>query len=99
MKIILIASSIILPFIMIYIHHHWIKSWIYFNLVMVLSVIIFGNIAAISVYQIIRDNEVFMTAIHAVFLNPLFLITGAYIVIYSIYRLMLLVKKEIYFIN
>lgn len=99
MKIILIAGSIILPSIMMYIHHHWIKSWIFFNLVMVLSVIIFGNIAAISVYQIIRDNEVFMTAIHAVFLNPLFLITGAYIGIYTIYRLMLLVKKEIYSIN
>jgi len=61
---------------------------------MVLSVIVFGNIAAISIYQIIRDNEVFMTAIHAVFLNPAFLISGAYIGIYTIYRLMLLVKEE-----
>ena len=79
---------------MMYIHYHWIKSCIFFNLVMVLSVIVLGNIAAISIYQIIRDNEVFMTAIHAVFLNPAFLIAGAYIGIYAIYRLMLLVKEE-----
>ena len=94
MKIILIASSIIFPFIMMYIHDYWIKSRIFFHIIMVFSVIVFSNIVAISIYQIIKDNEVFMTAIHAVFLNPVFLITGAYIGIYTIYRLMVLVKME-----
>lgn len=61
---------------------------------MVLSVILFGDIAALSILQIIQDNTVFMTAIHAIFLDPLFLATGAYIWIYTIYCLMLLTIKD-----
>lgn len=65
-----------------------------FNLLMVICVIISGDIAAISLYQIIRDNAVFMTRIHGLFLNPLFMATGAYVGLYTIYRLMLLSRKE-----
>jgi len=65
-----------------------------FNISMVLSIIIFGNIAALSIHQIIKDNAVFMPAIHAVFLNPLFLAAGAYIGVYTVYRLILLSRKE-----
>ena len=61
---------------------------------MLLSVIVFGNIAALSVLQIIQDNTVFMTAIHSVFLNPFFLASGIYIGLYTFYRLILLSEKE-----
>ena len=94
MKFILIAGSIVLPLIMIYLHYHWVKFPLLSNIIMILVVITFVNIAAISIYQIIVDNEVFMTAIHGVFLNPLFLIAGSYIGLYTTYRLLLLVKKE-----
>ncbi|OMC84975.1 transposase [Viridibacillus sp. FSL H8-0123] len=65
-----------------------------FNIIAVVSTIIFGSIASTSIYQIIVDNAVFMTAIHKVFLNPLFLISGGYLGIYIIYRLMILTLDE-----
>jgi len=67
---------------------------ILFNIIAVVSTIIFGSIASTSIYQIIVDNAVFMTAIHKVFLNPLFLISGGYLGIYIIYRLMILTLDE-----
>lgn len=64
------------------------------NILSVVSIIIFGSIAATSIYQIIVDNAVFMTAIHAIFLNPFFLVTGAYLGLFTITRLMILVMHE-----
>ncbi|WP_342512862.1 transposase [Sporosarcina sp. FSL K6-1522] len=94
MKVALIVGSILLPLIMIYILHRYRRICTLYNILMVLSVILFGDIAALSILQIIQDNTVFMTAIHAIFLDPLFLATGAYIWIYTIYCLMLLTIKD-----
>jgi len=65
-----------------------------FNVLAVLATIIFGGIASTSIYQIIVDNAVFMTTIHAIFLNPLFLVTGAYIGVYMLYRFLLWTWEE-----
>lgn len=94
MKVILVIGVIVLPIFMIYCQYRWRGIRTFFNILMVISVIIFGDIAALSVYQIIKDQTVFMTAIHAVFLDPLFLASGAYMGLYTIYRLMLLSRKE-----
>lgn len=94
MKIVLIAGSIVLPLFMVFIQYRWRKMCSVFNILMVISVLIAGDIAAMSLYQVIRDNAVFMTRIHGLFLNPLFMATGAYAGLYTIYRLMLLSWKE-----
>lgn len=94
MKVIVISGSIILPLMMVYIRIRWRKISTFFNVLMLVAVIIFGDIGALSVYQVIKDKTVFMTAIHAVFLDPFFLLTGFYIGIYTIYRLILLSLKE-----
>lgn len=94
MNILLILGIIFLPLLMVYLHDKWNRSCTVLILFMILSLIIFGSIAAISIHEIIKNDRVFMTAIHAVFLNPLFLITGAYIMIFPIYRLILLCKEE-----
>ncbi|GIP39017.1 hypothetical protein J31TS4_22970 [Paenibacillus sp. J31TS4] len=47
----------------------------------------FGSIAAFAVYDIRRDGTVFMTSVHAVFLNPVFLLAGAYLGVYGLYLL------------
>ncbi|MEI3605863.1 transposase [Pseudogracilibacillus sp. SE30717A] len=94
MKIILVILSILIPIIMIYLNTFNDKIKIVFNSIAIISALIFGNISAISIYQIIRDNTVFMTAIHAVFLNPFFLITGALLGVYILYRLILLTLDE-----
>ncbi|MNG19871.1 hypothetical protein D3C84_1040770 [compost metagenome] len=59
-----------------------------FNGAAVLSAYIFGVITSVNVYQILRDDTVFMTNIHVIFTNELFLITGAYLGAYGIYVLL-----------
>ncbi|WP_026907419.1 hypothetical protein [Paucisalibacillus globulus] len=94
MKAILITGSIVLPLIMFYSQKTWTRLRLIYNLVTIIALLVFGNIASLSVYQIIKDKTVFMTAIHAIFLNPLFLISGAYIGIYVLYRMLLLSIEE-----
>lgn len=48
----------------------------------------FGIISSLAVYTIIRDDTVFMTNIHSVFTNKLFLFCGAYLGAYGIYILL-----------
>jgi len=94
LKIILVLSSLLVPFIMLLLQ---IKSKIVrlsFNMLAVITMILFGSIASTSIYQIIVDKIVFMTTIHAIFLNPLFLVSGAYLGVFIIYRLMLLTWDE-----
>jgi len=90
MKIFLVLTSIVLPVMMFFLQKFRRKFSIVFNFGAVVSGIIFGDIAAVSVYEIIKDHTVFMTNIHSIFLNPLFLSTGGYLGIYIIYRLIMI---------
>ena len=94
MKILLVIASISFPIIMFYLQNKNMKFQITFNIIAVLSAIIFGNIASTSIFQILIDNSVFMTAIHGIFLNPFFLITGAYLGVFIVYRLLILTMDE-----
>lgn len=94
MKILLVISSIVVPAVMLYLIRKSDKFKILFNLLAVISTIIFGSILSTSINQIIVDDAVFMTTIHAIFLSPVFLITGAYLGLYIIYRLMILTLEE-----
>lgn len=48
----------------------------------------FSTIIAFSVYEVLRQQTVFMTTIHSILLNPLFLLTGSYIGIYVLYMIL-----------
>lgn len=94
MKFLLVFSGIGVSIVMYYLQNKNNKFRTTFNILSVVSAIVFGIIASTSIYQIIKDNAVFMTTIHAIFLNPFFLITGAYLGIFTIYRLMILTMNE-----
>ncbi|MFC5447365.1 transposase [Paenibacillus aestuarii] len=53
----------------------------------VICAYIFGSISALAIYQILRDDTVFMTNIHSVFQNMIFLTAGSYLGSYMIYLL------------
>ncbi|WP_256757807.1 transposase [Cohnella sp. WQ 127256] len=93
MSIIIILSSIVIPLMMAYVQGRWVHFQYAFHVASIVAALIFGNIAAVSVYQIIRDHVVFMTTIHAVLLNPFFLVSGAYLGMFLIYQLLLLTMK------
>lgn len=87
-------GSIVLPIILLILKYKVNNAQFIMNAIAFISIVIFGSIASVSVYQIIIDNSVFMTAIHSVFLNPVFLITGAYLGLYIIYRILILTMQE-----
>lgn len=94
MKFLLISSSIGVPFLMVLLQKMWLKLRLFFNAAAILSALVFGNISSLAIYGIIRDKTVFMTNIHGIFLNPLFLFTGSYLGVYFIYRMVLLTLDE-----
>lgn len=94
LKILIVISSIVVPIIMLLLKHKSAKFNMIFNILALLSFIIFGNIASTSIYQIIVDDAVFMTTIHALFIDFDFMVTAAYLGVFVIYRLMILVLEE-----
>lgn len=84
----------IVPLLMYFLQRKWATFRLVFDVIAIISVLVFGNIASLSIYQIIKDNTVLMTNIHAVFLNPFFLITGAYMGIYIIYLLLIRIGRD-----
>lgn len=53
----------------------------------VVALFLFMAISAAGIVQTIADDTVFMTAIHALFLNPVFLAAGGYIFVYTLARM------------
>lgn len=94
MIIFFILGSILLPLLMLYSQKISTKFNLVYNILAIIAILVFGNIASLSIYKVIKENSVFMTTIHAIFLNPFFLITGAYIGIYVLYRMLLLSMEE-----
>lgn len=88
MTILILLGSVIVPVGMLFgeTRARVLKGW--YDAVALLSSWTFGMIAAKAVYDIISTGTVFMTTVHQVFLNPFFLITGAYSGIYVIYLLL-----------
>ncbi|MED0857515.1 hypothetical protein P4T44_24250, partial [Bacillus pseudomycoides] len=52
-----------------------------------LSLYILGILITFNIYDVVLHGLVFMTTIHSILLNPLFLLTGAYVGVYSLYLL------------
>ena len=88
MTILIVLLSVVIPVGMLLLEWRGGRWKRYFDAAAVLAAVIAGNIAAISVYQIIRDNAVFMTTIHGIFLNPFLLAAGGYLGVYYIYYLL-----------
>ncbi|MEH7436925.1 transposase [Neobacillus drentensis] len=95
MKFILILGSILAPLLLVILQKVQPKLRLLFNIVGILSALVFGNISSLAIYEIIKDDTVFMTNIHGIFLNPLFLLSGAYLGIYFIYRIVIWTLEEV----
>lgn len=94
MTIFMLVATIGIPSLMVYLQQKWAIFRLLFNILGVIAAILFSTIAATAITNIILEDAVFMTTIHAVFLNPVFLITGAYLGLYLIYRLIMMTIQE-----
>jgi len=93
MKTILVISTALVPVLMYYVTTISKHIQNAFNVIAVIALVLFGMITSTAVYQVIIDQAVFSTAIHSIFLNPYFLITGAFLGAYFIYRLLVLTME------
>ncbi|MEB1808927.1 MAG: transposase [Bacillaceae bacterium] len=94
MKVLILIVSIVVPIVMVILQKKWTKIRTLFHSIALLAALTFGNIASFAIYTVLRDNTVFMTNIHALFLNPLFLVTGAYLGLYFIYVILRGILEE-----
>ncbi|QSB09143.1 transposase [Lysinibacillus fusiformis] len=94
MTIFMLVATIGIPSLMVYLQQKGAIFRLLFNILGVIAAILFSTIAATAITNIILEDAVFMTTIHAVFLNPVFLITGAYLGLYLIYRLIMMTIQE-----
>ncbi|AKO93245.1 hypothetical protein [Priestia filamentosa] len=94
MKIILILGSLIFPFIMLILQKKYTVLNFVFNVFAFVAILLFGDIVSLAIHDVLQEDLVFMTTIHAIFLNPFLLISGAYIGVYLLYRILLLIVKE-----
>src|SRR4051794_3250883 len=93
MSIMIVVFIILIPLTMVC------SSWLFplcrhvFAAVAVGCAYVFGIIISLAVYTIIRDDTVFMTNIHSIFTNKLFLFCGAYLGAFGIYVLLVQFMK------
>ncbi|MFS0639016.1 transposase [Mesobacillus foraminis] len=95
MEFLLISGSIISPVLLFILRRKWPGSRLYLNGLAVFSALVFGNIASLAIHEIIEDKTVFMTNIHGLFLNPFFLVTGVYLGVYFLYRMLIWTIEEL----
>lgn len=94
MKTLIFCSIIFFPIIMIGLARFNRIFNTIFNIIAIICYIVFGGISAISIYEIIKHDVVFMTNIHAVFLNIYFLISGSYLGMFGLYQLINLTIRQ-----
>ncbi|CDQ41971.1 MULTISPECIES: hypothetical protein [Virgibacillus] len=99
MKLLLILGSIFIPAWMYYIQRRYRKTHIMFTFAALFAALVFGNIVATSIYQVIKNNTVLMTDIHAILLNPFFQISGLYLGAYFLYLLFIGLLKNLHHYN
>jgi len=89
MTVWIVLGTLLLPIIMLV--AQWLVRPVRYLLdaVAIISAYIFGSVFAVILYTILRDGMIFMTTIHQIFTNPAILITGGYLGLYMIYRLMI----------
>ncbi|MNI68584.1 hypothetical protein D3C73_1242880 [compost metagenome] len=94
MLVLIMLSGIGIPLFMLV--SAWLvdKLTVLYDGIAVACTYVFGVITALAIYKIIRDDTVFMTNIHDVFNNWIFLMVGAYLGNYLLFRLVLRTLKQ-----
>jgi hypothetical protein len=90
----ILLSAILIPLMMLGLVRNFALCRRLFDGLAVLSAYVFGIVAAIAVYRILRDDTVFMTHIHGIFNNAAFLASGAYLGNYGLYKLIHMMVRQ-----
>ncbi|MFC0189284.1 hypothetical protein ACFFJY_13350 [Fictibacillus aquaticus] len=86
MTVLIAAVTFIVPVLMIIVSKKMPAASKFFAALAFLSLSIAGCTITITVMKVIRDGEVFMTTVHEILLNWLFLISIGYSGLFAIYQ-------------
>lgn len=89
MKILIVILSVFVPLIMYFLQRKYPHLQRIYHIMALIALLVFGNLAALQVYEVIIEDAVYSFQIHSIFLNPLFMISGAYLGVYVIYLLLI----------
>ncbi|PFE27234.1 hypothetical protein CN279_10275 [Bacillus anthracis] len=87
MKLLIGSLPIVLSFICYWLAKHP-TTRVALHISAYLALYVLGTIISIHIYDVLIRDLVFMTSIHGILLNPFFLLSGAYIGIYTLYLLL-----------
>ncbi|MBM7838999.1 hypothetical protein JOC54_002269 [Alkalihalobacillus xiaoxiensis] len=59
-----------------------------FSFIATLSFLMTASIISFAIYEVVVEGTVFMTSIHAIFLNPFLLLSGAFLLLFTMYKLL-----------
>ncbi|MFD2612347.1 hypothetical protein [Paenibacillus gansuensis] len=82
------AMAIVIPAAFLLLRAMWKPAAAWLHYLAAASLYTAGVIAAGTVYDILQHHEVFMTTVHRIFLNPLFLGAAGYLGVYAIHLLL-----------
>ncbi|MBO9128101.1 hypothetical protein [Bacillus sp. 165] len=88
MKALIILAPIICSAVFLFVSFYSNKLRLTLDILAYISLYVFGIILSLSIHEVLQEDAVFMTKIHEVLLNPLFLGAGAYAGIYALYLVM-----------
>lgn len=83
----IVAGIIVMPLAMTALSIIWRNARTVYHLLAALAAFAVFAVSSVKIVEIIRQGTVYMTDIHGIFVNPFFLIGGAYLGEYAIYRL------------
>ena len=84
-----VLLSIIIPIMAVYLHNKVRTIHFYFDAFAFLSVLVISNLIAATVFHLLREDALYMTSIHGLFVNGYFLSCGVYLTFYALYRILL----------
>lgn len=87
MKFLLFLTVLLSPLLLVLLQVKYRFLLLYYRLAAIVSAILFGTIISSTIYEVIRDQIVFMTTVHKILLHPGFLMSGAYLGVYGMFLL------------
>lgn len=94
MKIIIVISSFLFPLLMYFSQRNRPQlRWLY-HIIALIALVVVGNITALKIYEVLKNEAVYSFQIHSIFQNLIFLITSAYLGVYLIFLLLLVSSQN-----
>ncbi|MDN4523126.1 transposase [Fictibacillus fluitans] len=94
LKIVMVLIILFLPVFMYALKEKFAPMATVFTCLAYFSFLAFSIIASLTVYDIIVTHRVFMTTVHRIFLNPVFITSASYLGLHLLYLLFSAIIKQ-----